>query len=145
MKKLGVACFLLFAAVCLGGPKDSKMSKFMPPAESHGMPIIGYGCDKEQVTGLPTSSHSDSYWRLILWAQYGKDHKRYWQKTYGTYEIPERDTMGSSGESAGSGATIGGFNTEEFDFRTMDKVCAEWGTQVKSTLKVDAKEGENAK
>jgi hypothetical protein len=80
-----------------------------------------------------------SYWTLIVWAQYGKEHKRYWQKSYGTYEIQVRNTVHSSGESAGSGAAINAYATESFDFSLMDKACAEWDAQVKSKLTVKPK------
>ena len=49
------------------------------------MTISGYGCDPQLVMEMPSSSKS--LVKLIVWAQYGKEHKRYWQKTYGTYQV----------------------------------------------------------
>lgn len=136
MKKSGIAILLmLFAAPCLAGPKKPDPAKFMPPAESHGMTISGYGCDKS-ASGTSTVQSGGAYWSLIVWAQYGKEHKRYWQKTYGTYQVPVKPAVGSSGESAGSGGAIGAYGTESYDFSSMDKVCADWGALVNSTLKV---------
>lgn len=136
MKKLGttIVC-LLFATTCLAGNKKQDPAKFMPPAQSHGQPITGYGCDKS-ASGASTTESGGAYWSLIVWAQYGKDHKRYWQKNYGTYQVPVKHSLGSSGESAGSGGAIGAYGTESYDFSSMDKTCADWGALVNSTLKV---------
>ncbi len=116
----------------------------MPPAQSHGMTISGYGCDKLAAEASTTSTGS-AYWTLIIWAQYGKDHKKYWQKTYGTYQVPLKHEVKSSGESAGSGAAIGAFGMEAYDFSSMDKTCADWAAQVKSTLKVEPNPNADAK
>ncbi|HYL64733.1 MAG TPA: hypothetical protein VE077_19130, partial [Candidatus Methylomirabilis sp.] len=136
MKKYEIAFVLiLFAAPCLAGPKKQDPAKFMPPAQSHGQTITGYGCDKS-TAGASTTESGGSYWSLIVWAQYGKEHKRYWQKTYNTYQVPVKHAVGSSGESAGSGGAIGAYGTESYDFSSMDKACADWGALVNSTLKV---------
>jgi hypothetical protein len=137
MKKYGIAVVLiLFAASCLAGPKKPDPAKFMPPAQSHGMTMTGYGCDKV-AAGTSTVQSGGAYWSLIVWAQYGKEHKRYWQKTYSTYQVPVKASVGSSGESAGSGGAIGAYGTESYDLSTLDKACADWGAVVKSTLKVE--------
>jgi hypothetical protein len=136
MRKLASALVLFFAASsCLAGPKP-KEKKLLPPSESHGMTINGYGCDKQQVSAIP-SSKDTSVWRLIVWAQYGKKHKRYWQQTYGTYKIEAKETVGSNGESAATGAPIGAYDNPSYDFGPMDKACSEWGQQVKSAFRIE--------
>jgi hypothetical protein len=137
MTKYGIALVLLFAASCMAGAQKPKPAKFLPPLESHGMAINGYGCDRLYVADTMPMSRSTSLWALIVWAQYGKDHKKYWQKTYNTYEIPYKNQVHSNGESAGSGAAIGGFENKSYDFTLIDKACAEWGAQMKSALKMD--------
>lgn len=137
MKKLGTVIVLLLVVPCLAArkPKDKKL---LPPAESHGLPISGYGCDKQQDLDAPSTSKNSSFWRLIVWAQYGDKHRRYWQQTYGTYEVVSKQLLGSSGESAASGAPIGVYENPSYNFSPMDKTCNEWGLQVRSTLKIEA-------
>lgn len=136
MRKYQTAVAFLFAASCVAGSQKPKAEKFLPPVESHGMTISGYGCDKEHVADSRSSTNV-SYWTLTVWAQYGKEHKRYWKKTYGTFEVPVKHAVNSSGESAGSGEAIGGYDTESYDLAPMEKACAEWGAQVQSTLKME--------
>jgi hypothetical protein len=136
MTKYETGLVLLFAASCLAGAQKPKLAKFLPPLESHGLTISGYGCDRLFVADNPTP-RSVSFWSLIVWAQYGKDHKKYWQKTYGNYEIPVKPSVSSNGESAAGGDAIGGYETKSYDFTPMDKACAEWSAQMKSTLKID--------
>lgn len=145
MSKYGTALLLLFAASCVVASDKPKSDKFLPPVKSHGMTISGYGCDRNHVMDNSSASKSTSFWTLIVWAQYGKDHKRYWEKTYGTYEVPVKHSINSSGESVGSGAAIGAYKTESYDFTSMDKACADWGAQVESTLKIEANGGEKPK
>src|SRR5215470_18006908 len=137
MRKLGTLIVLLLAVPCLAGqkPKDKRL----PPAELHGLPISGYGCDKQQVLNMPSNSKETSLWRLIVWAQYSDKHKRYWQQTYGTYEIAVKESVGSSGESAATGAPIGAYENPAYNFSPMDKTCNEWGLQVRSRLKIEPK------
>jgi len=73
----------------------------------------------------------------VRWAQYGQKHKKYWQKTYGTYQIRVEHSVNSNGESAESGDAIGEYETKSYDFAPMDKACAEWRAEVTSTLKLD--------
>lgn len=144
MGKYCTALFLFFAAPYLASSQKPKPDKFLPPIESHGMSISGYGCDRQHVADSTSTSKDSSYWTLIVWAQYGDKHKKYWQKSYDNYEIPVKHSVSSSGESAGSGAAIGAFGSESYDFTTLDKACAEWGTRVKSSLKIDPN-GEKSK
>ena len=134
MRKYWTAPVLLLAASFLAGSDRPKLDKFLPPAESHGMTISAYGCDRLHVT----DSSDSSYWKLVFWAQYGGKHKRYWEKSSDTYKVPVKHSMGSSGESAGSGAPIGGYSNAVYDFSVMDKGCSEWGGRVRSALKIDS-------
>lgn len=136
MTKYETALVLLLAASCPAGAQRPKPAKFLPPPESHGLTISGYGCDRQSVADSPTP-RSVSFWSLVVWAQYGKEHKRYWQKTYGTYEIPVKPSVNSNGESAEAGDPIGEYETRSYDFTPMDKACAEWTAQIKSTLQID--------
>jgi hypothetical protein len=138
MRKYGIALVLVLAASCLADTKKPKLEKFIPPAQSHGMEIAGYGCDRQHVSDNPDASKASSFWSLLLWAQYGKEHKRYWQKTYDTFKIPVKPSVIHAGESAGTGAAIGAFSAEDYDFTSLDQACADWGAQVKSTLKIEA-------
>lgn len=100
------------------------------------MTISGYGCDRLHVSDSTSTSKPTSYWTLLVWAQYGEKRKKYWEKSYDTYEIPVKNSVNSSGESAGSGEVIGGYELKSYDFTSLDKGCAEWGAQVKSALKI---------
>src|SRR5690348_18185798 len=51
-------------------------------------------CDKS-ASGASTTESGGAYWSLTVWAQYGKDHKRYWQKNYGTYQVPVKHSLRS--------------------------------------------------
>jgi hypothetical protein len=138
MRKCRLFVMLAIAVSCLGDSR-LKFEKFMPPAESHGKAVSGYGCDKQNVVAENASTSKPmSVWRLIFWAQYGDDHKRYWQKSYDTYQIPIIRSVKHSGESASTGAPIGAHETDAYDFGAMDEACNSWGTQVRSTLKVAA-------
>lgn len=142
MRKYKSALVFLSMASCVAGSQKPKLDKLLPPAESHGMTISGYGCDKDHVADSPSTSKNSSFWTLTVWAQYGKEHKKYWKKTYGTFEVPVKSSVNSSGESAGSGEAIGAYSTQSYDFTGMDKACADWGEHVKSTLKVEPDVGE---
>jgi hypothetical protein len=145
MSKYGTALLLLFAASCVVASDKSKADKFLPPVKSHGMTISGYGCDRLYVSSSTSTSKLTSYWTLLVWAQYGEKHNRYWQKSYGTYEIPVQNSVNSSGESAGSGAVIGGYELKSYDFTSMDKACADWGAKVESIMKIEANGNEKPK
>src|SRR5580704_7120313 len=121
MRKYGTALVLLFAASCVAGAQKPKPNKFLPPPESHGMTISGYGCDRVYMANSSSTSKSVAFWMLNVWAQYGKEHKKYWQKTYGTYEIPVKNSVNSNGETAGGGDAIGEFEVKSYDFTPMDK------------------------
>ena len=136
MTKYETGLVVLFAALCVAGAQKPKPAKFLPPPESHGVTISGYGCDRLLLADRVTSK-SVTFWTLNVWAQYGKKHKKYWQKTYGTYQIPVEYSINSNGESAESGDAIGEYETKSYDFTPIDKACAEWRAEVKSTLKLD--------
>lgn len=141
MTKYKTALVFLFMASSVDGSQKPKLDKLLPPAESHGMTINGYGCDKDHVADSPSAPRNSSFWALTVWAQYGKDHKKYWRKNYGTFEVPVKTSVNSSGESAASGEAIGAYSTQSYDFTAMDKACADWGEHVKSTLKVEPDAG----
>jgi hypothetical protein len=143
MKKYGAVLVLLLALSCLAGAQKPKIDKLLPPSESHGMTISGYGCDPELLNELPGSSKS--LFNLIVWAEYGKKHKRYWGKTYGTYQITAKRSVNSSGEEVATGAPIAPNQVESYDFGPINKACDEWRLQVKSTLKIEPNEGEKPK
>jgi hypothetical protein len=72
---------------------------------------------------------------LIVWADYGNDHKQFWKKTYATYQIAVKASITSSGESAKTGAPLTPDSSESFDFTPMDNACTEWGRPIQTTLK----------
>jgi|HubBroStandDraft_1064217.scaffolds.fasta_scaffold51870_2 hypothetical protein len=129
------ALVLLFVATCLAA--SPKFDKFIPPAESHGKTLSGYGCDRMQIADSAAASKGGSYWSLLLWAQYGDDHKRYWQKTYDTFHVTIGHAVQNNGESAGGGGAIAPVATDSYDLTPMANACASWAAVVKSTLKID--------
>lgn len=136
MRASAALLVLTFVAWSVVAAKKPNPKKVLPPAESHGTAISRYGCDRQFVQYMPSDANRTAVWSLIVWAEYGKDHKRYWKKTYGTYQIAMTGEVQSSGESAGSGAAIGPIASESFDFGPMDKGCAEWGQEMQSTFKI---------
>jgi len=138
MEKYGAAIVLLLSLSCLAGAQKPKTDKLLPPSESHGMTISGYGCDPELLKDLPGSSQS--LFDLTVWAEYGKKHKRYWEKTYGSYKITTKRSGNSSPEEVAAGASIA-----SYDFGPMNKACDEWKLQVRSTLKIEPNESEKPK
>jgi hypothetical protein len=137
MRKHRIALLLLFAASCLAAANTPKLEKFVPPAESHGVTLAGYGCDRMQIADSAAASKGGSYWSLILWATYGKDKKRYWQKTYDTFHITIGHAVQNGGESAADGGPISAVATDTYDLTPMVNACADWAYFVKSTLKID--------
>jgi hypothetical protein len=133
--KFRTALVFLLAASCLAA--SPKLDKFVPPAESHGKALSGYGCDRMQIADSAAASKGGSYWSLVLWATYGTDHKRYWQKTYDTFHITIGHAVSHAGESAGSGAAIAPVATDTYDLTPMINACGDWANFVKSTLKID--------
>jgi hypothetical protein len=142
MRKYCAALVLLSALSCLAGAQKPKIGKLLPPSESHGKTISGYGCDPELLKELASSK---SLVQLNVWAQYGKEHKRYWQKTYGTYQVEVKRSVSSSGEEEASGTPINPQQLESYDLSPMDKACNEWKVRVRSTLKIEPNEGEKPK
>lgn len=136
MAKFGTLIVLLLALPCLAGPKAND-KKLVPPIASHSLVITSYGCDKHEVLDTTAVSKETSLWTLLVWAEYGDKHKRYWQQTYGTYKVPLKQSIGSSGESVASGAPIGGYENPSYDFTAMDKVCGDWALEVRSALKME--------
>lgn len=135
MKKHGAIIVVLAFGLLLGANKPNP-AKLLPPAQSHGMAISKYGCDKQYQQDMPSDAKRTSVWNLTVWAEYGDQHKKYWTKTYGTYQIPVRGTATASSESAGSGAAVGAMSSESFDFTPMNKACSEWGREMESTFKI---------
>lgn len=137
MRKYGTALVFLLAASSPANPQKTDVDKFLPPAKSHEMTISGYGCDKLYVAGSTSTSKYLSYWTLTVWAEYGKESKKYWQKTYGNFEVAIKPAFHANSESAHSGRAMGAYGGEAYDFTPMNKACAEWGAHVKSALKID--------
>lgn len=128
---------MVLAGSSLAIAKKPKAKKVLPPAESHGMAISGCGCDRQYVQDMPSAAKRTAVWNLIVWAEYGKEHKKYWRKTYGSYQVPMKGDVRSSGERAGrSGAAIGPISSEFFDFSALDQGCVEWGREMESTFKI---------
>jgi hypothetical protein len=135
--KYPIALVIALLGIVVVSAQDKKPlpAKFLPPIESHGLIIDSYGCDNLYMQDSVDVSKQTSYWYLVVWAQYGKDHKKFWQKTYGTYELSYNNEVHHNGESAGSGGAIAAFNSRSYDFTLMNKACIEWGATVKATLK----------
>jgi hypothetical protein len=140
MNRIGTLAILLALVLAdsfLAMGKKPKAKKLLPPAESHGAAISGCGCDRQYVQDMPSDAKRTAVFNLIVWAEYGKEHKKYWKKTYGTYQVPMKGEVQSSGESAGpSGRAIGPMSWEHFDFSAMNKACADWGRDMQSTFKI---------
>jgi hypothetical protein len=141
MKKYAAPTVLLFSLSCLAVAQKPKTDKLLPPAESHGMTITGYGCDPELLKEIPGGS---SLFNLNVWAEYGKKHKRSWEKTYGTYQLTAKRSV-SGAEAVATGAPVGANQEESYDFGPLNKACDDWKLQVKSTLKIDPNDGEKPK
>jgi hypothetical protein len=133
--RIALALLVLGGGVAVLAQKKPIAAKFLPPIESHGLIIDSYGCDNLYMQDSVDVSKQTSYWYLVVWAQYGEDHKKFWQKTYGTYELSYNNEVHHNGESAGSGGAIAAFNSRSYDFTPMNKACIEWGAIVKATLK----------
>jgi hypothetical protein len=135
VKRYGM--FVVLLAGLLIGAKKPDPAKFLPPAQSHGLAIAKYGCDKQYVQAMPSDAKRTAVWSLIVWAEYGDHHKRYWKKTYGTYQIPAKGTVTSSAESARAvGATVATMGSESYDFTPMDHACTDWGQEMESRFKI---------
>jgi hypothetical protein len=136
MKRYGALAVLLLSGFMIGAKKPNP-AKFLPPKESHGVTLTRYGCERQYERDMPGVAKRTAVWNLIVWAEYGTGHKRYWKKSYGTYEISVRSKVTSSGESAGaSGRAFGSMYLEAFDFTPMNKACIEWGNEMESKFKI---------
>jgi len=137
MKRYGALVILVLAGLLIGAKKPN-FAKFTPPTESHGLALIGYGCDRQYVQDLPSNVKTIAQWNLIVWAEYGDHHKRYWSKTYGTYQIAAKEAISSTESAAGVGASGNVIGMEAYDFGPMDKACVEWKKEMESTFKMRA-------
>jgi hypothetical protein len=137
MRSYPTAFLFLFTVSCVAAQQDSKTDKLLPPAESHGKTISAYGCDKIYISDNKSTSNYISYWTLSVWAEYGSERKKYWQKTYGNFEVPFKNSFHTDAESARSGGAVGAYGAATYDFTPMNKACAEWGLHLKSTFKIN--------
>jgi hypothetical protein len=120
---IGILALLLAFPYCAA--KEPKPLP-MPPLTSHGQPISKFACTfMEQ----PNPSRDvDSFWNLTVFAEYGKDHKRYWAKSLGTF--PGKTTVTSSnGESVKSGNAVGPV-VQQNSFGEAGNLCVQWKVAV---------------
>lgn len=120
---------LLLASSCAAVAGEKPLP--MPPLISHGQPISKCACIFTEES--ETSVDQYYYWRVVAYAEYGKDHKRYWSKALGTFRGTAAITSHNS-ESAGSGAAIGPIN-ETVYLGDAQKKCSEWKGAVHNLLK----------
>lgn len=119
---------LLFALPFTVAAKKKDKPLPMPPLVSHNQPVSKYACI---FTPGPVVSEAESvvhYWNVTAYAEYGKDHKRYWSKFLGAFRGGQTLTSHNS-ESALSGSTIG-MMTEEANYGDAAKKCTEWKQEV---------------
>lgn len=107
----------------------------MPPQTFHNLPISKYAC---LFTEEPETSFDQYYyWRVVVYAEYGEAHKRYWSKLLGTYKGTAA-LAGHQPESAANGKVIGLLN-ETVYLGDAQKKCAEWKVAVHQMLQNSAK------
>jgi len=135
MKRYGALVILVLGGFLIGAKKPN-FAKFTPPAESHGVALTRYGCDRQYVQDLPRNVTPVAQWNLIVWAEYGERHNRYWSKTYGTYQIAAKESMSSTESAAGVGASRNVIGMEAYNFGPMDKACGEWVHEMEPTFKM---------
>lgn len=111
---------LLLAFPCSAGAGKKSKPLPMPPLVSHEQPLTNYAC-----LFTPTSQVSAvEYWTVVAFAEYGKEHKRYWTKSLGTFRGSESIASHNS-ESAGGGEAIG-LIAENVQYGDAGKKCSEW-------------------
>jgi hypothetical protein len=131
--KTRIAFALFVLSIVVAGAQEKKLAaKLVPPLESHGQPITNYGCTRDYVQD---TVHGSSTWMLTVWAEYGKDGKKYWSKIYGTYDIPHKNAEHNDGSTSHMSVIYGKYT---FDFTVLNKACAEWEAQIQ---KADASKG----
>jgi hypothetical protein len=129
--KSRIALVIAFLGVGVALAQEKK-PKLMPPPDSHGQPLTNFGCTRDYVQD---TVHGSSTWMLTVWAEYGKDGKRYWSKIYGTYDIPHKNAEHNDGSTSHMSVIHGKYT---FDFTVLNKACAEWEAQIQ---KADASKG----
>lgn len=129
MAKPWILAFLMIALPCLVAAKKKPKELPMPPLVSHQQPITKYACIFTQ----EASNGEYYFWGVQAYAEYGKEHKRYWSKPLGTFRGTATVSSHNS-ESAGSGAAIG-MVTENFQLGDAEKACAEWKEAVYTQMK----------
>lgn len=78
----------------------------------------------------------DSFWNLTVFAEYGKQHKKYWSKSLGSF--PGKTTVtGSNGESVKSGAPVGPV-VQETSFGEAGNLCMQWKIAVHQMIQKTA-------
>ncbi len=117
-KRWMLALLLVFPCTVTAGKEPKPLP--MPPVVSHGQPISNYACVFDEASQVSTID----YWTVVAFAEYGKERKRYWSKSLGTFRGTSAVSSHNS-ESAGSGRAIG---MVVADVRSEDgeKQCAEW-------------------
>ncbi|HKV27467.1 MAG TPA: hypothetical protein VJN90_04235 [Candidatus Acidoferrales bacterium] len=124
---LGLLLTIPYSAVA----QNKTKSLPMPPAISHGQQISKYAC---MFTEEPETSVDEYYyWRVVAYAEYGPEHKRYWSKALGTFRGTAAITSHNS-ESAGTGRAIGPVN-ETVYLGDAEKTCSQWKSAVHEILK----------
>jgi hypothetical protein len=98
----------------------------MPPATSHGLPISNYACSFNQSM---SGANGVDYWSVMVFAEYGPKHKRYWTKSLGTFAGGESVATHGS-ESAASGAP-NGLVLDKANYGEAGKKCTEWEEAVR--------------
>ena len=98
----------------------------MPPATSHGLPISNFACSFNQSM---SGANGVDYWSVMVFAEYGPKHKRYWTKSLGTFAGGESVATHGS-ESAASGAP-NGLVLDKANYGEAGKKCTEWEEAVR--------------
>lgn len=114
---LGLVIAVTLTAVAQKKPKPMPM----PPATSHGLPMSNYACSYNQSM---SGANGVDYWSVMVFAEYGPKHKRYWTKSLGTFPGGESVATHNS-ESAATGAP-NGMVLDKTDYGDAGKKCAEW-------------------
>lgn len=113
---------LLFALSCAVEAQKKPKPLPMPPLVSHEQPISNYACLFTEEANPAPDQHD--YWNVVVFAEYGKERKRYWSKSLGTY-VGTASVTSQNSESARSGSAIGGV-AENFQFGEAGKKCSDW-------------------
>jgi hypothetical protein len=137
MRKAWMLAVLVAVPFSISAQKKDKPLP-MPPLEAHERPISNYACLFSEEANTVPGQHN--FWNVVVFAEYGKERKRYWTKSLGTF-LGTATIATQNSESARTGGAIGVIS-QNIQFGEAGTKCSEWKVAVHQMI-IDAEKANN--